>query len=200
MKYTEGAFRNWAYDIAMTTYKDKCFTYPEWKEVKEKNGIKQADKVKSEAIKAGKIFIDEAITDVVFAKAILSPQKFDILVTTNLNGDYLSDAFAALTGGVGISPGANINFENGTGVFEANHGSAQDIANRDKANPSSIILSGAMMFDFMGWQEAGDLIRRGIEETIRSRNVTYDLFQSSLDFNLVGTTSFGELVINNMEK
>lgn len=199
MKYTEGAFRNWAYEAAERDFQDLCYTKRTWKKTAQEKGKEEADLEKVSALKRGLIFVDDLIADNAFAKAIANPADFDVVVTTNLNGDYLSDAFAALVGGIGVSPGANINYEQGWGLFEANHGSAEDIAGQDKANPSSLILSGAMMFDFLEWHEAAALIRRGLEKTIRSGNVTFDLHTQLPGSSLVSTSQFSTLVIDNME-
>lgn len=199
MKFTEGAFRNWAYEVAEQDFQDICFSKRIWKKIADENGREKADFEKASAIEHGKIYVDDLIADNAFARAIANPIDFDIVVTTNLNGDYLSDTFAALVGGIGISPGANINQEEGWGLFEANHGSAEDIAGLDKANPSSLILSGAMMFDFLGWHEVAALIRKGVEKTILSGNVTFDLHSQSLDRTLVSTSRFCTLVTENMD-
>jgi len=199
MKFTEGAFRNWAYEVAEQDFQDICFSKRIWKKIADENGREKADFEKASAIEHGKIYVDDLIADNAFARAIANPIDFDIVVTTNLNGDYLSDTFAALVGGIGISPGANINQEEGWGLFEANHGTAEDIAGLDKANPSSLILSGAMMFDFLGWHEVAALIRKGVEKTILSGNVTFDLHSQSLDRTLVSTSRFCTLVTENMD-
>lgn len=199
MKYTEGAFRTWAYEVAEQEFKAACFSKIMWSSTLKEKGKEKADDEKARAIGDGKIFVDDLIADNAFAKAITNPGEFDVVVTPNLNGDYLSDAFAALAGGIGISPGANINHESGMGLFEANHGSAEDIAGMDKANPSSLILSGAMLFDFIGWKEAASLMRAGVVHTIQSGNVPADLHSQLKDSHLVGTTQFGHLIIENMK-
>jgi isocitrate dehydrogenase len=199
MKFTEGALRKWAYEVAEQDFLDFCFSKRIWKKIADENGREKADFEKASAIEHGKIYVDDLIADNAFARAIANPIDFDIVVTTNLNGDYLSDTFAALVGGIGISPGANINQEEGWGLFEANHGSAEDIAGLDKANPSSLILSGAMMFDFLGSHEVAALIRKGVEKTILSGNVTFDLHSQSLDRTLVSTSRFCTLVTENMD-
>ena len=199
MKYTEGAFRSWAYEVAEIEFREQCFSKRIWKKIADEEGKEKADQAKQDALKNRKIYVDDLIADNAFARAIATPADFDVIVTPNLNGDYISDAFAALVGGIGVSPGANINYENGWGLFEANHGSAQDIAGQDKANPSSLILSGAMMFDFLGWHEAAILVRKGIEKTIQSGTVTFDLHAQLPGSTLVGTAQFCKTVIKNME-
>ncbi len=199
MKYTEGAFRNWAYEVAEGDFSEQCFSKRTWKKIADAEGKEKANHVKQSALESGKIFVDDLIADNTFAKAIANPSDFDVIVTTNLNGDYLSDAFAALVGGIGVSPGANINYEKGWGLFEANHGSAEDIANQDKANPSSLILSGAMMFDFIGWHESAALIRKGLEKTIRAGMVTFDLHAQLPGSTLVGTSQFCTNIMKNIE-
>ena len=199
MKYTEGAFRNWAYEVAEQEFADGCFSNRTWKAICKDQGNNKADAEKGKALAQGKIYVDDVIADNAFAKAIIHPAEFDMIVTTNLNGDYISDAFAALAGGIGISPGANINQEERWGLFEANHGSAEDIAGMDKANPSSLILSAAMMFDFLGWKEAAEKIRQGVEKTIQSGVVTFDLHSQNPGSTLVGTSAFCTHVIKNME-
>jgi len=198
MKYTEGAFRNWGYDLAEAEFTGQAFTLRQHKTLQKEQGEGAANTYKNEGSAAGNLWIDDVISDVVFEQLITYPQQFDVIATTNLNGDYLSDAAAALSGGVGISPGANINFDTGIGVFEANHGSADDIAGKNLANPSSLILSGEMMLRFIGWTDAADLLRRALEETIRSRKVTRDLARQVADAETLGTEQFAEAIIANM--
>ena len=199
MKYTEGAFRTWSFEVAEQEFKDNCYSKRVWINTLIEEGKDKADRDKARAIQDGKIFVDDLIADNAFAKAITIPGDFDMVVTPNLNGDYLSDAFAALAGGIGISPGANINHESGIGLFEANHGSAEDIAGMDKANPSSLILSSAMLFDFIGWKEAASLIRTGVIKTIQSGKVPSDLHVQLKDSLEVGTAHFCTLIIENMK-
>jgi isocitrate dehydrogenase len=143
--------------------------------------------------------VDDVIADVVFEQLITRPQNFDVIATTNLNGDFISDAAAALAGGVGISPGANINFQNGTAVFEANHGSAVNIAGQNKANPSSLILSAEMMLRFLNWNEAADMVRSALAETIRDKQVTFDLATQIDGAQTLGTHEFAQAVIKHMK-
>jgi isocitrate dehydrogenase len=196
MKFTEGAFRTWGYELAESEFKEKIFTRPQFQVIGTSRGQGAADAAKQKALSGGKLWLDDIIADVVFEQLITTPQQFDVIATTNLNGDFISDAAAALVGGVGISPGANINYETGTAVFEANHGSAEELAGKGIANPGSLILSGEMMLHFLGWHEAADLVRRGIAEAIRARQVTIDLARQIEGAQALGTEEFAQAVIN----
>jgi isocitrate dehydrogenase len=198
MKYTEGAFRSWGYDLAETEFTQQVVTQRQYKVLQTEKGNDEAGSFKNEIADAGKLWVDDVIADVVFEQLITYPQQFEVIATTNLNGDYLSDAAAALSGGVGISPGANINFDTGIGVFEANHGSADDIAGKNLANPSSLILSGEMMLRFIGWMEAADILRSAVEETIRSKRVTRDLARQVPGADTLGTQEFADAIISNI--
>ena len=198
MKYTEGAFLQWAYDVAENEFGEDCFTRRHYKQTQKEQGSARAEDESAQAAEAGKIIVNDVIADVAFEQAILQPQSFDIVVTTNLNGDYLSDAFAALGGGVGISPGANLNPDLDLGVFEANHGSADELAGQNRANPCSLILSGAMLLDFIGWDEAASLVRRALESTIEKKFVTFDLARLIVDASVVGTREFSQHVVDGM--
>jgi isocitrate dehydrogenase len=194
MKYTEGAFRNWGYDTAETDYSKSVFTRRMYTKIKNEESIDQAKERKQNALEEGKLWVDDVIADVVFEQLITRPQEFDVLATTNLNGDYLSDASAALAGGVGISPGGNINYHKGTAIFEANHGSAEDLAGKNKANPSSLILSAEMMLRYIGWTEAATLIWAGIQKTIREKTVTFDLARQIVGAQAIGTKEFAQAI------
>jgi isocitrate dehydrogenase len=198
MKYTEGAFRSWGYDLAETEFTQQVVTQRQYKVLQTEKGNDEAGSFKNEIADAGKLWVDDVIADVVFEQLITYPQQFEVIATTNLNGDYLSDAAAALSGGVGISPGANINFDTGIGVFEANHGSADDIAGKNLANPSSLILSGEMMLRFIGWMEAADVLRSAVEETIRSKRVTRDLARQVPGADTLGTQEYADAIISNI--
>jgi isocitrate dehydrogenase len=198
MKYTEGAFLQWAYDVAENEFGEDCFTRRHYKQTQKEQSSARAEDESAQAAEAGKIIVNDVIADVAFEQAILQPQSFDIVVTTNLNGDYLSDAFAALGGGVGISPGANLNPDLGLGVFEANHGSADELAGQNRANPCSLILSGAMLLDFIGWDEAASLVRHALESTIEKKFVTFDLARLIVDASVVGTREFSQHVVDGM--
>lgn len=199
MKYTEGAFLNWGYDVAEEEFESQCFTQRQFYRIQKERGIDVAFTERTKAVECGVLMVTDVIADVAFEQAILQPQTFDVVVTTNLNGDYLSDAFSALAGGVGISPSANINPESGLGVFEANHGSAEDIAGQDKANPCSLILSGAMLLEFCDWQSAADLVHQGVQGAIAQQEVTFDLARLLPKAKLVGTQRFAEKMIACMD-
>jgi len=200
MKYTEGAFRSWGYEEAENSFTSQVFTYRQYQSLLKKVGREEAELQKETALKKGNIWVDDAIADVVFEQLITKPQNFDVIATTNLNGDYLSDAAAALAGGVGISPGANINYTNGTALFEANHGSAQNIAGFNKANPSSLILSAEMMLRYIEWPEAADLIHKGVTKSIRQKKVTFDLTAQIKEATVLGTREFADTIISTMKK
>jgi isocitrate dehydrogenase len=198
MKFTEGAFRNWGYEVAEQEFGDTVFSEKQYQQISHDSGTAAADQEKAKALRQEKIWLDDSIADITFEKLITRPQNLDVIATTNLNGDYLSDAAAALAGGVGISPGANINFESGTANFEANHGSAESLAGQNKANPSSLILSSELMLRFIGWVEAADLIQQAIAETIRSKRVTFDLAAQIRGAQTLGTDEFANAIINQM--
>ena len=198
MKYTEGAFRNWGYEVADGEFSDRTFSRMRYLAIQKAEGEAAAQAAKDQALKAGKLWVDDVIADVTFEQLITKPQNFDVLATTNLNGDYVSDAAAALAGGVGISPGANINFESRVAVFEANHGSADALAGQNKANPSSLILSAEMMLRYLDWTEAADLVRDALAAAIRSGQVTFDLAAQIPGAQTLGTREFAQAVINHM--
>lgn len=198
MKYTEGAFLNWAYDLAESEFAEKCFTRRQYQAIMKEQGRQRADEAAADASAKGLLQVNDLIADVAFEQSILQPQSFDVVATTNLNGDYLSDAFAALAGGVGISPGANLNPELGIGVFEANHGSADDLAGHDCANPCSLILSGALLLDFIHWPEAAERVRNALQNAILNKQVTFDLARLIPDANVLGTRAFSQAVIAGM--
>ena len=174
MKYTEGAFRNWAYALAEREFGAKIYTWEQWEKTKKEKGEDAANAEQKAASAAGKILIKDAIADIALQQVLTRPDEFDVIATLNLNGDYLSDALAAQVGGIGIAPGGNVNYVTGHAVFEATHGTAPKYANLDKVNPGSVILSGEMMLRYMGWNEAADLIIKGMDGAIASKKVTYD--------------------------
>ncbi len=184
MKFTEGAFRDWCYEVARDEFKEKTITE---KELWDKFDGKIPD---------GKIVIKDRIADALFQEVILHPAKYDVIAAPNLNGDYISDALAALVGGLGIAPGANIGDDHA--VFEATHGTAPDIAGQDKANPGSLILSGEMMLRFLGWNEAADLVVNAFEKTIEQKRVTYDLASQMEGAELLSCSQYGNAVTENM--
>lgn len=199
MKYTEGAFRNWGYDLAEREFGDLVYTWAQWERTRYEEGEESANAEQDAALKAGKLLIKDVIADIVFQQTITRAKEFDILATMNLNGDYLSDALAAQVGGIGIAPGGNINYTTGHAVFEATHGTAPKYADKDMVNPGSVILSGEMMFRYMGWHEAADLIIRGVEGAIVAKTVTYDFHRLMDGAKLLKCSEFGDAVIKNME-
>jgi isocitrate dehydrogenase len=174
MKFTEGAFRQWGYDLAAREYGDKVYTWDQWEATKAAKGEDAANAEQKAAVSAGKIVIKDSIADITLQQVLTRPDEFDVIATLNLNGDYLSDALAAQVGGIGIAPGGNINYLTGHAIFEATHGTAPKYADQDKVNPGSVILSGDMMLRHMGWHEAADLIINGMDRAIGARTVTYD--------------------------
>ncbi|HYE95445.1 MAG TPA: isocitrate dehydrogenase (NADP(+)) [Rubricoccaceae bacterium] len=185
MKFTEGAFRDWGYDVAKHYFGAEEIDGGPWCRIPDgKPG-------------AG-IVIKDAIADITLQQVLTRPDDFDVIATLNLNGDYLSDALAAQVGGIGIAPGANINYVTGAAVFEATHGTAPKYANQDKVNPSSVVLSGEMMLRYMGWTEAADLLIRAMETTIQQKRVTYDFHRLMDGATLLKTSEFGDALIENM--
>ncbi|SOC39177.1 isocitrate dehydrogenase (NADP) [Salinicoccus kekensis] len=198
MKFTEGAFKAWGYDLAEREFGDKVFTWKEYDEIVEKDGREAADKAQGEAEDAGKIIIKDSIADIFLQQILLRPKEFGVVATMNLNGDYISDALAAQVGGIGIAPGANINYETGHAIFEATHGTAPKYAGQDKVNPSSVILSGVLMLEHIGWTEAAELITKSMEKTIASKVVTYDFARLMDGAEEVKCSEFGEELVKNM--
>lgn len=198
MKFTEGAFKNWGYELAEREFGDKVFTWAEYDRIKEKDGVEAANKAQAEAVENGKIIIKDAIADIFLQQILTRPREFDVVATMNLNGDYISDALAAQVGGIGIAPGANINYETGHAIFEATHGTAPKYAGLDKVNPSSVILSGVLMFEHLGWKEAADLVIKAMEKTIAQKTVTYDFARLMEGATEVKCSEFGTKLIENM--
>ena len=199
MKYTEGAFRKWGYEVAEQEFGDRIYTNMQWERTNAEKGEQAANAEQEAAIKAGKLLVKDVIADIVYQLTLTQPHQFDVIATMNLNGDYLSDAIAAQVGGVGIAPGGNINFETGVAVFEATHGTAPKYAGKNVANPSSVILSGEMMFCYLGWSEAADLIVKGIEGAVAAKTVTYDLQRLMDGATLLSTSEFGDAIIQHMD-
>ncbi len=197
MKFTEGAFRRWGYDLAEDEYKDFVYTARQFNETKNISGSVEAQKEKDWALNSGRIWMNDVITDAAFQNLLLHPQNFSVIATSNLNGDYLSDALAAQVGGVGISPGANINYHTGIAIFEATHGTAPDIAGMNLANPSSLILSSVLMLQYLGWNKAAELITSALEKTIKIGQLTYDLAQFVNGSHSLSTSEFADAIINN---
>ncbi|MEO6637738.1 MAG: NADP-dependent isocitrate dehydrogenase [Ginsengibacter sp.] len=198
MKFTEGAFKNWGYELAIREFPNDVYTWNQWEATKKESGEAVANEEMRIAGIGGKILIKDAIADNFLQQALLAPQNYSVIATLNLNGDYISDALAAQVGGIGIAPGANINFLTGHAVFEATHGTAPRFANTNTMNPSSVILSGVMMLDYMNWKEAGELITNGIGKTIKNKKVTIDFYNLMKDATLLKTSEFGDEVIKNL--
>lgn len=199
MKFTEGAFRNWGYELAEREFADRVYTWAQWERTKEAQGETAANAEQDANLKAGKLLIKDVIADIVFQQTITRAREFDILATMNLNGDYLSDALAAQVGGIGIAPGGNINYTTGHAVFEATHGTAPKYTDKDVVNPGSVILSGEMMLRYIGWDQAADLIVRGMEGAIAAKTVTYDFHRLMEGATLLKCSEFGDAVIRNMD-
>ncbi|MEZ5054991.1 MAG: NADP-dependent isocitrate dehydrogenase [Chitinophagales bacterium] len=197
MKFTEGKFKEWGYKLAEREYADKVFTWNQYDFILAEEGPEEAKAAMKKAEEEGKLIIKDAIADNFLQQIILRPDEYDVVATLNLNGDYISDALAALVGGIGIAPGANINYITGMAIFEATHGTAPKYANQDKVNPSSVILSGVMMLEFMGWQEAADLIIKGMEAAITQKTVTYDFERLMEGATLLKCSEFGDAIIKN---
>ncbi|WP_167374480.1 NADP-dependent isocitrate dehydrogenase [Gottfriedia solisilvae] len=199
MKFTEGAFKNWGYEVAEQEFGDKVFTWAEYDRIVETSGKDAANKAMEDAEKAGKILVKDSIADIFLQQILTRPREFDVVATMNLNGDYISDALAAQVGGIGIAPGANINYETGHAIFEATHGTAPKYAGLDKVNPSSVILSGVLMLEHMGWNEAASMILKSMEKTIASKVVTYDFARLMDGATEVKCSEFANELISNME-
>lgn len=199
MKFTEGAFKNWGYEVAEEEFGDKVFTWAEYDRIAEKEGQEAANAAQDKAIEEGKIIIKDAIADIFLQLILTRPREYDVVATMNLNGDYISDALAAQVGGIGIAPGANINYETGHAIFEATHGTAPKYAGLDQVNPSSVILSGVLMLEHIGWKEAGDLILKAMDKTIAAKTVTYDFARLMDGATKIKCSEFGTALINNMD-
>ncbi|MGW8144861.1 MAG: NADP-dependent isocitrate dehydrogenase [Anaerolineales bacterium] len=198
MKYTEGSFRSWGYEVAENEFSDQVYTWSQWNRTVESSGEEAANREQDEALQAGKLLVKDVIADIVFQQTITRAREFDVIATMNLNGDYLSDALAAQVGGIGIAPGGNINYTSGHAIFEATHGTAPKYADKDVVNPGSLVLSGEMMFRYMGWHEAADLIVKGMEGAIAAKTVTYDFHRLMEGATKLSTSEFGTAVIEHM--
>jgi isocitrate dehydrogenase len=199
MKFTEGAFKNWGYELAEKEFGDKVFTWSQYDRIKADQGADAANKAQADAEAAGKIIVKDAIADIFLQQILTRPREFDVVATMNLNGDFISDALAAQVGGIGIAPGANINYETGHAIFEATHGTAPKYAGLDKVNPSSVILSGVLLLEHLGWTEAATMVIKSVEKTIASKVVTYDFARLMDGATEVKTSEFGDELIKNME-
>ncbi|MBY7663758.1 MULTISPECIES: NADP-dependent isocitrate dehydrogenase [Staphylococcus] len=198
MKFTEGAFKQWGYDLAEREFGDKVFTWQQYDKIVDEQGKDAANDAQAQAENDGKIIIKDSIADIFLQQILTRPSDHDVVATMNLNGDYISDALAAQVGGIGIAPGANINYETGHAIFEATHGTAPKYANLDKVNPSSVLLSGVLLLEHLGWQEAADLITASVEKTIASKVVTYDFARLMDGATEVKTSEFADELIKNL--
>jgi len=198
MKFTEGAFKNWGYELAEREYGDKVFTWAEYDRIAADQGQKAANEAQAKAEAEGKIIVKDSIADIFLQQILTRPNEFDVVATMNLNGDYISDALAAQVGGIGIAPGANINYVTGHAIFEATHGTAPKYAGLDKVNPSSVLLSGELLLRHLGWDEAADLIMASMEKTIESKVVTYDFARLMEGATEVACSEFANQLIKNL--
>ncbi|MFJ7736827.1 NADP-dependent isocitrate dehydrogenase [Lysinibacillus sp. NPDC097287] len=198
MKFTEGGFKKWGYELAETEFADQTFTWNQYDAIKAEQGEEAANKAQADALASGKILIKDSIADIFLQQILTRPKEFDVVATMNLNGDYISDALAAQVGGIGIAPGANINYVTGHAIFEATHGTAPKYAGLDKVNPSSVLLSGVLMLEHLGWQEAADMINTSVEKTISSKVVTYDFARLMDGATEVSCSKFADALIGNL--
>jgi len=198
MKFTEGGFKKWGYELAEKEFADQTFTWNQYDAIKAEQGEEAANKAQADALAAGKILVKDSIADIFLQQILTRPTEFDVVATMNLNGDYISDALAAQVGGIGIAPGANINYVTGHAIFEATHGTAPKYAGLDKVNPSSVLLSGVLMLEHLGWQEAADMITKSVEQTISSKVVTYDFARLMDGATEVKCSEFANELIKNL--
>ena len=198
MKFTEGAFRNWGYALAEREFADRVYTWDQWERTKAAKGEEAANAEQKTAVAAGKVIVKDAIADITLQQVLTRPEEFDVIATLNLNGDYLSDALAAQVGGIGIAPGGNINYLTGHAVFEATHGTAPKYTDLDRVNPGSVVLSGEMMLRYMGWNEAADLILKGMDGAIASKRVTYDFARQMEGATEIKCSEFGDNIVAHM--
>lgn len=198
MKYTEGAFMKWGYALAEREFSNEVFTWNQHREIAARDGAAAADAALARAVDQGRIIIKDVIADAFLQQILTRPDEYSVIATLNLNGDYISDALAAIVGGIGIAPGANINFESGHAIFEATHGTAPKYADQDKVNPGSVILSGALMFEFLGWKDVASMIYAGLEKTIQNGLVTYDFHRLMENAKLLRTSEFVNAIIDNL--
>lgn len=198
MKFTEGGFKLWGYELAEREYADKVFTWQQWEKIKKESGEVEANKILEKNKSEGKLIIKDVIADAFLQNTLLKPAEYSVIATLNLNGDYISDQLAAMVGGIGIAPGANINYITGHAIFEATHGTAPDIAGKNIVNPSSVLLSAVMMLDYMGWNESARLIERSLEKLYSHGKATNDLARFMDDGQSLSTSEFSSLMIKNL--
>jgi isocitrate dehydrogenase len=199
MKFTEGSFMRWGYALAEREFTDKVFTWQQYKKIAEQKGDQAADETLSKSETEGKVIIKDVIADAFLQQILTRPAEYSVIATLNLNGDYISDALAAIVGGIGMAPGANINFDTGHAIFEATHGTAPRYAGQDKVNPGSVILSGALMLEYLGWDEAASCIYKSLENTILEKRVTYDFHRLMDNATLLKTSEFADAIINHIK-
>ncbi len=200
MKFTEGAFKKWGYELAEREFGNQVFTWDQYDRIVEKDGKEAADMAQDIALGEGRLLIKDVIADAFLQQILLRPAEYSAIATMNLNGDYISDALAAMVGGIGIAPGANINYETGHAIFEATHGTAPKYAGQNKVNPGSVILSGAMMFEYLGWNEVARLIYDNVNKTIQSKKVTYDFHRLMERATKLTCSAFGDEIIKNINE
>ncbi len=198
MKFTEGAFRNWGYELAEREFGDRVYTWEQWERTKKDKSEEAANAEQKAALGAGRLLIKDAIADITLQQVLTRPDEFDVVATLNLNGDYLSDALAAQVGGIGIAPGGNINYITGHAIFEATHGTAPKYADLDRVNPGSVVLSGEMMLRHLGWSEAADRVIKGLDGAIAAKTVTYDFARQMTGAKEIKCSEFGDAVISHM--
>nr|WP_086348168.1 NADP-dependent isocitrate dehydrogenase [Enterococcus sp. 9E7_DIV0242] len=200
MKFTEGGFKQWGYDLAEQEFGEHVFTWSTYLSIKKEVGAAKADQALAKAEQEGKVIIKDRIADIFLQEILIHPEQYDVIATLNLNGDYISDALAAQVGGIGIAPGANMNLQSGHAIFEATHGTAPEYAGLDQLNPSSLLLSGALLFDYLGWGEAATLITESIAEAIRNKTVTQDFADQMEQAEKLKCSEFGELLVGLIQK
>ena len=198
MKFTEGGFKQWGYALVEREFGDKTFTWAQYDRIAAEQGREAAEMAQQQAVSEGKIIVKDVIADAFLQQILLRPDEYSVIATLNLNGDYISDALAAMVGGIGIAPGANINYQNGFAIFEATHGTAPKYAGLDQVNPGSVILSGALMFEYLGWNEVATLLYNSMEKTIANKTVTYDFHRLMEGATKLKTSEFGTAMIKNM--
>ena len=196
MKFTEGGFKRWGYEVAETEFKDQTFTMNEYDRLKKELGEESAKAAVAKAINDGKVAVKDCIADAFLQNTLLIPEEYSVIATLNLNGDYVSDQLAAMVGGIGIAPGANINYKSGHAIFEATHGTAPNIAGKNVVNPCSLLLSSVMMLEYMGWKEAAQLIVNALEKAFSKGEATHDLARFMPNGHALGTNEFGQKIIS----
>lgn len=199
MKFTEGGFKNWGYAMAEREFPEQVFTMPQYEAIKKQSGKAEADKAMQEAVNEGRIIIKDVIADAFLQNSLLIPEEYSVIATLNLNGDYISDQLAAMVGGIGIAPGANINYKTGNAIFEATHGTAPNIAGRNTVNPSSLLLSAVMMLEYMGWTEAARMITEAMEHLFSQGKATHDLARFMLSGQSLTTSEFADTLITQLQ-